>query len=81
MDFFDILKELRKGNPDIQKAGKAMKVLGWICLFGAIWNFAIYYLAPFDESPFNLPPSFPYLALISLLFLGGLFLYSSQAIK
>ena len=81
MDFFDILKELRKGNPDIQKAGKAMKVLGWICLFGAIWNFAIYYLAPFDESPFNLPPRFPYLALISLLFLGGLFLYSSQAIK
>lgn len=81
MDFFDIIKELRKGEPNIDKAGKAMKVLGWICVAGAIWNFAIYYLAPFDESPFNLPPSFPYLALISFLFLGGLFLYSSQAIK
>jgi hypothetical protein len=81
MDFFDIIKELRKGDPDINKAGKAMKVLGWICVVGAIWNFAIYYLAPFDKIPFNLPPSYPYLALISLLFLGGLFLYSSQAIK
>ncbi len=81
MDFFDIIKELRKGEPDIQKAYKAMKVLGWICIVGAIWNYAIYYLAPFDESPFDLPASFPYFALISFLFLGGLFLYSSQNIK
>jgi len=81
MDFFDLLRELRKGDPDIQKAGKAMKILGWICVVGAIWNYAFYYLAPFDKTPFNLPPSFPYLALISFLFLGGLFLYSSKAIK
>ena len=81
MDFFDFIKELRKGEPSIDKAEKAMKVLGWICIAGAIWNFAIYYLAPFDESPFKLPPSFPYIALISFLFLGGLFLYSAKAIK
>lgn len=79
MDFFDIIKELRKGYPDFDKAGKAMKILGWICIVGALWNYALYYIAPFDESPFNLPSSFPYLALISLLFLGGLFLYLSQA--
>lgn len=81
MDFFDIIKELRKGDPDTEKAGKAMKILGWICVFGAIWNYTFYYLAPFDKTPFKLPPSFPYLALISFLFLGGLFLYSSKAIK
>jgi len=81
MDFFDIVKELREGDPDVNKAAKAMKLMGWICVAGAIWNFTIYYIAPFDERPFNLPPNFPYLALISFLFLGGLFLYSSQAIK
>jgi hypothetical protein len=81
MDFFDIIKELRKGDPDVKKAGKAMKILGWLCIVGALWNYAFYYLAPFDETPFTLPASYPYLALISFLFLGGLFLYSSQAIK
>ena len=60
MDFFDIIKELRKGNPDKEKAGKAMKILGWICVVGAIWNYAFYYLAPFDKTPFKLSPSFPY---------------------
>ena len=81
MDFFDIIKELRKGEPDSEKAGKAMKIMGWICVVGAIWNYTFYYLASFDEIPFNLPPSYPYLSLISLLFLGGLFLFSSQAIR
>ncbi|KPA13181.1 membrane protein [Candidatus Magnetomorum sp. HK-1] len=81
MDFFDLLKELRSNNPSLTKARKAMKVLGWICIGGAIWNCAIFYIAPFDESPFNLPPSYPFYALFSLLFIGSLFLYSAQAIS
>ena len=81
MDFFDFIRELRKGDPDPTKAAKAMKILGWICILGAVWNFALYYIAPFEESPFNLPPHFPYLALISLLLLGSLFLLAARGIK
>lgn len=81
MDFFDFIKELRKGEPDIGKAQKAMKILGWICTVGALWNFIIYFIGPFKGSPFNLPPEYPYLALISLLFLGALFFRSSRGIR
>ena len=80
MDFFDFIKELRKGEPDIGKAQKAMKILGWICIVGALWNFIIYFIAPFKDSPFNLPPQYPYLALISLLLIGALFFRSSRGI-
>lgn len=81
MDFFDLINELRKGKPDIKKAEKAMKVLGWICVVGAVWNFAIYFIAPFKESPFKLPAQYPYLALTSLLFLGTLFFRAARGIK
>jgi hypothetical protein len=81
MDFFDFIKELRKGEPDIGKAQKAMKILGWICTVGALWNFIIYFIAPFKESPFNLPPEYPYLALIALLLVGALFFRSSRGIR
>ncbi len=81
MDFFDFIRELRKGEPDIRKAEKAMKILGWICTVGAFWNFIIYFIAPFKESPFKLPPQYPYLALIILLFLGALFFRSSRGIR
>ncbi|MDH3973904.1 MAG: hypothetical protein OEV42_06455 [Deltaproteobacteria bacterium] len=81
MDIFDLIKELRKGEPNIEKAAKVMKVLGGICVGGALCNYTFYYIGPFEESPFNFSPLFPYLALTGLLFLGGLFLYSSKAIK
>jgi hypothetical protein len=81
MDFFDFIKELRNGEPDTRKAEKAMKILGWICTVGALWNFIIYFIAPFKESPFNLPPQYPYLALTVLLFLGALFFRSSRGIR
>ena len=81
MDYLDFIKERRKGEPNPKKAEKAMKILGWICIFGAIWNFVLYYIGSFEKSPFNLPPSYPYLALIGLLFLGVLFLRSAHGIK
>ena len=81
MDFFDLVKELRKGEPDVTKAAKALKLLGWICVFGAVWNYVIYYVGPFEESPFNLPPEYPHLALISLSLLGALFFLSARGIK
>ena len=81
MSYFDFIRELRKGEPDPKKAAKAMKILGWICLFGAIWNYVISYLAPFHESPFNFPASYPWLALIILLSLGAMFLLSARGIK
>lgn len=81
MDYFDLIKELWKGKPDPKKAEKAIKVLGWICIFAAVWNFVLYYIGPFEKSPFNLPPSYPYLALISLLLIGTLFLRSGRGIK
>lgn len=81
MDFFDIIRELRTGSPVPEKAAKAMKILGWICVGGAVWNYAFYYIGPFREAPFNLPSSFPYTALGSFLLVGSLFLYSSRAIN
>jgi hypothetical protein len=81
MDYFDLIKELWKGKPNPKKAGKAMKILGWICILTAIWNFVFYYIGPFEKSPFNLSPSYPYLALISLLLIGVLFLRSARGIK
>lgn len=80
MDFFDIIKELRKGKADIQKASKAMKILGWVCIIGGIWNALFDFIFPFGDNPFNLPPSYPYLALAAGIFLGFLFFLSSKAI-
>lgn len=81
MDYFDLIKELWKGEPNPKKAEKAMKILGWICIFGAIWNFVWYCIDPFEKSPFNLPPSYPYFALIGLLLIGMLFFRSARGIK
>ena len=81
MSFLDFIRELRTGEPDPRKAARAMKILGWVCVLGGVWNCAIYYLAPFDESPFNLPASYPYLALIVFLSLGVIFLLSARGIK
>lgn len=81
MDYFDFIKELRRGEADPKKAEKAMKILGGICIFGALWNFVLYHIGLFDKSPFNLPPSYPYLALIILSLLGILFLLSARGIK
>jgi hypothetical protein len=81
MDYFDLIKELWKGEPNSKKAEKAMKILGWVCILAAIWNFVLYYIEPFEKSPFNLPPSYPYLALISLLLIGALFLRSARGIN
>lgn len=80
MDFFDIIKELRKDTADIKKAGKAMKILGWVCIIGGLWNALFDLFFPFGDNPFNLPPSYPYFALIIGFFLGFLFFFSSKAI-
>lgn len=81
MDYFDFLKELRRGKPSIKKAEKAMKIIGWICIFGAVWNFVLPLITSFEKSPFNLPESYPLTALISLSIVGILFLISSRGIR
>lgn len=81
MDYFDLIKELRKGEPNIKKAEKAMKTLGWICFFGAIWNFIVPLLAPSEKNFFNFPKSYPIVALVSLSIVGILFFFSSRGIR
>ena len=81
MDYFDILRELRRGEPDIDKTAKALKVLGWLSVAGGLWNFGFYYLAPLEKFSIKLPPNFPHIALIALAALGGLYLYASRAVK
>ena len=81
MDIFDFTHELRTGTPDVKKAEKGMNILGGICLLGGIWNYAIFYIAPFNEPPFNLPPWYPYVALTILSLLGLMFLYSARGIR
>lgn len=80
MDFFDVIKELRKGNPDALKTAKAMKILSAICVFGAIWNYGIYCIGPFDKSPFTLPLEYLHLVLIGLLLLSGIFFLAARGI-
>ena len=81
MDFFDLIKELRKGIPDIGKAQKAMKILGWISIGVALWNFAFAFFFRFKEIPFQLPPHYPFVALVSLLFIGALFFHAARGIR
>jgi len=80
MGYFDLVRALRDGSPDVMKAAKAMKILGWICLFAAVWNYVLYYLGNFGKEPFHLPPDYPYVALISLLILGVLFLLAAHGV-
>ncbi len=81
LDYFDLLKELRKGTPDIAKSVKAMKFLGWACAVGAVWNFVIYFLGLFGSSPFNLPREYPYTALVGLLIPSVLFFFSARGVS
>jgi len=81
MDFFDVIKKFRTGRPDIHKTGKAMNILAWVCILGGVWNAVVPHLFPFNQTPFNLPPAFPYLSLALGLSLGYLFFLSSKAIR
>lgn len=81
MSLFDFIRELRKGRPDIQKAARAMKIMGWVCLAGALWNFIFYFIVPFDKGPVTLPPEYPYVALIVLSILGLVFFRSARGIQ
>jgi hypothetical protein len=58
-----------------------MKILGYTCIFGAVWNFVLPLTIPFEKSPLNLPESYPFAALISLSIVGILFLISSRGIR
>jgi hypothetical protein len=80
MDFSDLINELRKGEPNINKAEKATKTLGWICMFGAAWNFIIPFITSSGDNPL-LPESLQLAASISLSIIGVLFLISSRGIR
>jgi hypothetical protein len=81
MGFLDLIGELRTGKPDIQKAEKAMKALGWLCVLGALWNYVMYYIGPFSDSPFNFPEFFPHLALGGGVIVGALFFRAARGIR
>lgn len=53
MGFIDLIRELRTGEPNLKKAAKAMKFLGWGCLIGGLWNFILPQVAPFQETGFR----------------------------
>ncbi len=80
MSFFDLISDLRKGVPDIGKAARAMKFLGWVCILAGLWNYFIPSLLPFEKSPLNIPPDYPALALGAFLFLGALFFLAGRGI-
>jgi len=80
MGFIDLIRELRTGEPNLKKAAKAMKFLGWGCLFGGLWNYVLPQVAPFKETGFRLPTYYPILALIGFSIIGALFLLSARGI-
>ena len=81
LSFFDFIRELRKGEPDPKKAAKAVKILGWICVCAGLWNYLMYHIAPFDETPLKLPAINLHLALIIGTSAGALFLFSARGIR
>jgi hypothetical protein len=81
MSFLDLISELRSGTPDIKKAAKAMKILGWICLGGAVWNLMFIFIFPNEEGGFDLPPEFAYMVVIILAIIGFMFFRSFHGIK
>ena len=81
MSFFDLLKELRKGEPDAKKAVKSMNILGWVCIAIGVWNLVFLFFAPFEEESFNIPESYPYVAIIAMSLVGCLCILSSHGIK
>ena len=63
MSYFDVIRELKTGAPDPAKAAKVMRLLGWGCFAGALWNFLLPHFAPFNMA-FQVPSSYLYAALI-----------------
>lgn len=80
MSYFYFIRELRKAEPDRAKTRKAMKIMGTVCVFIAIWNLLIYYIAPIEKLPVKLPPSYPYIAFAALMVLGALFFTAQRGI-
>lgn len=75
-------RELRKGRPDIARAERGMKWLSRFCFFAGLWNFGFYFATPYvTRNPFNLPPEYPYLALITLSTVATLSFWSAQRLK
>lgn len=80
MGLFDLIGELRSGEPSPKKAARGLKILGWVCFGGGLWNFILPRTAPFHESGFPLPPYFEWVALISFSILGAMFLLASRGV-
>lgn len=79
MGFIDLIQELRTGAPNPKKAAKIMKFLGWGCLFGGLWNFILPQTEPF-KADFQIPASYPYVALIAFIAVGVLFLIAARGV-
>lgn len=78
MGLFDLIRELRTGEPNLKKAAKTLKYLGWGCILGGLWNFVLPQIMPFKETGFSLPTYYPILALIGFSIIGALFLISAR---
>jgi len=81
VSFFDLVGELRTGTPSPRKAEMAMKVLGWGCLVGGVWNAGVIHLTPLEKLPLRLPDGFPWAALVSFTLLGVCFLAAARGIR
>ena len=80
MGYIDVIRELKTGEPDPAKAAKVMRLLGWGCFAGALWNFMLPQLAPFNTA-FRLPPSYLYVALGGFTVVGALCLRAARGIQ
>jgi hypothetical protein len=78
MGLGDLIQELKTGEPDPAKAATAMKLLGGVCLAGALWNVLFPRVVPNRGAP--VPAQFIYIALIGFLIIGLLFLRSARGI-
>ncbi len=81
MDFIDIIKEFRKGTPDIRRVVMAVKIFSLVCFLGGVGFLAFYKILSSEEIPFELPANYLYAFVLSSFLIGSLFYYSSKAIQ
>jgi hypothetical protein len=80
--YFDLIRKLRTGTPDVTKTAKAFRVAGFVCILVGIWNLVSELLIGKPPHPFMETSSFvvPIVA-ISMVSSGAICLVAARRIR
>lgn len=77
---FDFIQELRTGTPDIDKAARTLRQIGWGCVVAGGWNLLVPMVFGFEDAGIPFSMMHAYGAAAVLLPLGLLFLAASRGV-